>query len=298
MRFDWYQGTIQDDPRVVLDTMAKLGHEVRRNDRVGKMYRYTNGFEVHHNEHGVVASIACGGNGDENSAHAWATSDSAEEFANLVRDQWPDRHLVTRIDAAQDFVDPNAFRKLRRVGRRIARDKSMKFPMVADPLNPQAGRTQYIGSPTSEYRARIYEKGWEVYQKGLSALRGRFVPDPDSVRIEVPSLGVTCSPSDWVRCELQARPKDEDARRKAAMATPEQVWSFTEWAQEFARDALALDLERFYIRQRKLTTDERALRWMCRQYANVLHRTMGDLGDWACVGLQIGEILDQIEKKD
>jgi hypothetical protein len=299
VRFDWYQATIQDDPRRVIGTLGKLGHEVRSNDRVGKMYRYTQGFEVHHRERGVVARIACDG-ADMSTAHAWATSDEAQEFADLVREEWPDRHLVTRVDSCQDFIDGKAFQRLRKVGRKVAKQHRVSFPSISDELNPTAGRTQYMGSPSSEYRVRIYEKGWEVIGKAIGALHMRRLnvqaSDIDSIR--VPGLGRECYPGDWVRAEAQARPKEEAGRRAAAVASPEEMWAFSPWTHEMARDALALDLERFYFRTRKTSTDEKALRWMCRQYGNMLVRLHGDLGDWPCVGLEIGATLAKIEAED
>lgn len=293
MKFDWYQATISDSPMRVLQQIGKLGDEIRPNDRVGKMYRYTQGFEIHKAGH-VVACVAMGGQG-EGSAHAWATSDNAPPFADLVRNEWPEAHAVTRLDACEDFIDGTAFRRLCGVGRKVAKAHRVRFPSVSDELNPTAGRTQYLGAPSSEYRGRIYEKGWEVITKARGgALRAE---EGACESIRVPGIDRDCHPSEWVRMELQARPKDRIARVLAASATPEQVWTFTGWAHDLAREALALQLERFYIRQRKHTTDERALRFMCGQYGKMLSRLHADLGDWSCVGLQIGEVLAELERE-
>lgn len=299
MRFDWYQATINDSPVRVIQTLAKLGHEVRANDRVGKMYRYTQGFEVHHQQRGVVARIACNG-ADMGSAHAWATSDDAQEFAGAVREAWPDRHLVTRADSCQDFIDGDAFKRLRRVGRKVAKHHRVSFPSISDVLNPTAGRTQYMGSPSSEYRVRIYEKGWEVIAKtiGTMPMRRLNVKAGDFETIRVPGLDRECHPSHWIRAEAQARPKEQEGRLAAAIASPEEIWGFSPWTHEMARDAMELDLERYYYRTKKTSTDEKALRWMCRQYGNMLFRQLEDLGDWQCVGLQIGDTLAKIEAED
>jgi hypothetical protein len=105
-------------------------------------------------------------------------------------------------------------------------------------------------------------------------------------------------PGDWVRCELQARPKDEAGKRAAAAASPEQVWTFTAWAHEFAKDAMALDLERFYHRAHKYTSNEKTIRWMCHQYGNAMGVMHEELGDWACVGLQLGDLIAQIAAEE
>lgn len=290
MKFDWYQTTIEDDPRGVIDTLAKLGHEVRANDGIAKAYRYQQGFQVHHNQRGIVATILMGGNGKN--PHAWASSDEAPAFADLVRNEWHGRHLVTRLDVAEDFIEQGAYDRLRKVCRKVAKGHRLKFRQQADELNPMAGRTQYIGSNKSDYLGRLYEKGFEVLGKIPAIASGQFKPE-DISSIENESTGQLVNPADWTRLELQARPKQDEARRLAAVATPEQIWTFTDWTQDLAREALALDLERFFIRTRKISNDEQALRWMCRQYASVLQRLKADLGDWDCVGREIGDIIHQ-----
>lgn len=295
-KFDWYQTTIRAEPSLVLQTISKLGDQTRVNDRVGKMYRFQQGFEVH-KQGNPVAYIALGhGDGDDalHHAHAWATSDNAPAFADLVRNEWPDSHQVTRLDACHDFIDKTAFPRLCKIARKVAKEHRVKFPRIQDVLDPTAGVTQYLGAPSSEYRARIYEKGWEVVNKAMGGLRGKVTADQiDSVR--VPDIDRSCHPSEWVRLELQARPKDEAARTAAAHATPDQVWTFTSWSHHLAREAIALDLARFYVRQRKITTDERSLRFMCQQYGNMLIRLHSDLGDWSCVGLQIEQTIKDVE---
>lgn len=289
MRFDWYQATIEDTPAHTIETLKKLGHEVRQADGPAKAYRYKQGWEIHHNQRGVVARIFAGGNGEK--PHALASSDETDVFVDLVRNEWSERHLVTRMDAAQDFNEAGAYPRLYRVARKVAKARRMRFPAIADKLNPESGRTQYIGAKGSDYLGRLYEKGWEQMAKVKGLLPG--------MRLETilnTSTGEQVKPEDWVRLELQARPKGEEARRLAAVATPEQAWTFTEWTQELAREAMALDLERFYIRTRKMSKDEEAVRWMCHQYGGQLSRLQNDLGDWACVGLELGRIIKEQKK--
>lgn len=289
MRFDWYQTTIEDTPSRVVATLLKLGHEVRQADGPAKAYRYKQGWEIHHNQRGVVARIFAGGNGDK--PHALASSDETDAFVDLVRNEWAGKHLVTRMDSAQDFNEAGAYRRLRRVARKVAKARHMSFRAVVDELNPTAGRTQYIGSNKSDYLGRLYEKGFEQLAKVKGLLPGMHLDSITNM-----STGEQVKPEDWVRLELQARPQGEEARRLAAIATPEQAWSFTDWTQELAKEALALDLERFYVRTRKMSKDEEALRWMCQQYGGMLGRLHSDLGDYACVGLEIGRIIKEQQK--
>lgn len=291
MRFDWYQATIEASPAVVISTLQKLGHEVREADSIAKAYRYKQGWEIHHNQHGVVAKIFAGGNG--NNPHALASSDASDAFVDLVRNEWPDKHLVTRMDAAQDFNEAGSYRRLRRVARKVAKEHRMAFPAIGDELNRSAGRTQYIGSRKSDYFGRLYEKGWEQVAKQQALFKGGKLDVSMFPTVCNTATGEHVKPEDWTRLEIQARPQGEDARRLAAVATPEQAWMMTDWSQHLAREAMALDLERFYIRTRKVSEDEAALRWMCKQYGRMLSRQQADLGDWACVGLQIGELIKE-----
>lgn len=288
MRFDWYQATIEDTPQAAIEALKKLGHEVRQADSMAKAYRYKQGWEIHHNQRGVVAKIFAGGNGEK--PHALASSDATDEFVDLVRGQWPDRHLVTRMDAAQDFHEAGAYRKLHRVARKVAREHRMAFSGIRDELNDTAGRTQYIGSKKSDYFGRLYEKGWEQLAK-CRLLPGTQAKDYKSITNTI--TGEQVVPGDWVRLELQARPQGEEARRTAALATAAQAWTFTDWSQHLAREALGLDLERIYIRTHKTSKDEEALRWLCKQYGGMLSRLQADLGDWACVGLEIGRVIHE-----
>lgn len=289
MRFDWYQATIEAPAKDVLSAIGKLGHELRAADGLARRYRYEQGAAVHHHERGVVAHVFMGGNGGK--PHAYASSDATDEFVALVRQEWPDSHLVTRMDAAQDFNEQGAYERLRKVAKRVAREHRLKFAKVEDELDATAGRTQYVGSTSSDYRARLYEKGWEQVGKLLALYKGHRISPDSIVTITNTSTGEDVRPADWVRLELQARPKEEEARRLAAVATPEQAWTFTDWSQRLAREAMALELERFYMRTRKVSKDEEALRWMCQQYGGMLARLKTDLGDWACVGLEVGRIV-------
>lgn len=288
MRFDWYQATIEDKAENVLGNLKSLGHELRPADGRARMYHYRQGWEVHHNQRGVVAVVFAGGNGKY--PHALASAEHTDAFADLVRDKWRGRHLVTRADAAQDFNEEHAYDRIRPIARRIAKRHRLAFPKVEDELNACAGRTQYVGSPQSDYRARLYEKGWEQVAKLCAGLKNLPADAAGNVTaIQNLTTGEMVRPQDWTRIEFQARPRQEEGRRFVAEASPDSVWSVTPWAVELAAEAMALELERMTIRTRKESADEESFRWMCKQYGGLLSRYCADLGDWSCVGKQIGE---------
>ncbi len=292
MRFDWYQTTIEADPIQTLNTIAKLGDEVIAADGLAKRYRYDQGWQVTHRSKGVVATVFAGGNNGK--PHAFASSEATDEFVQLVRTEWPEHHLVTRMDAAEDFNDSTAFNRIRREALKIAKRHRLSFPSITDQINAKAGRTQYIGSPSSDYRGRLYEKGYEQLAKWREWFAHTYPQfEPHEPTAFTTPTGMAVRPEDWIRLEVQCRPDGEQARRAAAHATPEQAWTFTSWSHELAKAVLKLDLERIYIRQRKVSKDEQTLRWMCAQYGGMLTRLCSDLGDWKAVGLQIGDTIAQ-----
>ena len=287
MRFDYYSATIEDDPITVMKTLSKLGDQTltRRCDRLAKAYRYETGWEVIHPETGTACKIFAA---QGQRPFAFASSDATDSFADAIREEWPSRHLVTRMDPCQDFYDEKARAKIRRLMWSVARERNMSYQVIRSPLDKTKGQTTYLGSPTSDYRMRLYDKGWERFSS-VQARLGRANVDPEAVTFAAHD-GTLIRPGDWIRAELQARPQGEEARRAAAVATPEQAWGFTDWTHELARRAFSLDLERAYIRLRKLSKDDEALRWMVRQYRGPLQRLAEQLGGWDCVGLTLSEI--------
>lgn len=277
MRFDYYGAGIEDDNRAVVEQLSKLGHKLEPCHNLAKAYHYTDGFTVLNEQTGMACRVFLK---DGQRPYAFASSDATDAFVDVVRDAWPDRHLVTRCDPCQDYYDADARKKLSRLMTRTAKARRMRLQKIFDPLDKTAGQTIYLGSPSSEFRMRTYDKGWEQFGKLQKLFGKQGMQLQTDVTLQAQE-GIQVRPGDWIRTELQARPKDEQARRLLATATPEQAWGFTDWTHELAKEAFALDLERLFVRARKVSKDEEALRWMCRQYAGPLLRLAEDVGDCA-----------------
>jgi hypothetical protein len=68
------------------------------------------------------------------------------------------------------------------------------------------------------------------------------------------------------------------------------------WLREVWKGVSGLDLEPVEVRKGyRQSDDERAYRYLLAQYGSVLSRMQRDLGDWACVGMQIGSDLAESE---
>lgn len=272
MRFDWYQATIPVHPVVLVETIKNFlapGGDVQEGR--GK-HNYHQSFTVRDQRGERVALVLAGGpNGHPNAA---ASGASTEAFVSLVREQWPEHH-VTRFDAAEDFCEAGAWDRLETVCRGVAKDHGVKARLIL-PDDLSEGRTYYMGAPTSDVRVRLYEKTAEV-RRGLPPDRWSEVPE------------------NWVRLETQVRPR-KDFKKIAAMVEPQIAWGFSGWTSQLAAKALHIELERIKMQAGRETDDERAFRFMLRQYGRVFLNMRRDLGNWECVGLTIGEGLKKLGK--
>lgn len=281
MRFDWYEATILDDPARVFEQLRKLGHEVKPCDGLARGRHYRQGFQVLHNQAGTVATVLLGGNPRKDGqphAFAWATSDNTDQFVDLVRDQWSGRHLVARLDSAEDIVqEGGCTRQVFRVMRAVGKRHRLQATRQADVIDKTAGVTQYLGAPGSDVRARGYEKGYEVVGKIDACMRLGKIPK-DDLWLTNTSTGEMVRPADWFRLELQVRPREQEARERFSDIEPAEVWGCTRWARELAEEVLALELEAVVMRTKKRTSREEKLAWMCRAYGKAimdLHQEKG-----------------------
>lgn len=257
-RFDWYQGTIDDYPRVVADALMQMpnAHDLKHG-RGRLNYRESTsivGIDGH-----TLATVLHGGlNGAPN---AFGTGENAEAFADIVRRTWPEAHRVTRMDSAEDVKMP--FSVAQSACQAIAAELRIKGQTHA-PDDPEDGATYYMGSPTSRQRIRVYEKG-----KQLRAL-GHDDADPLALRFE-----------------LQQRPNDRNAKLQAASLGPDEAWGATPLTRRVA-GVFGHDVERVVVRQRLVSTYDRTHAAMLAQYGGHLAEMLSRHGSWDLVGEQLG----------
>lgn len=272
MKFDWYQATVSAEAGLVLDALqaglrpSKVTHSKGRYN-----YRHTTTMQADDDD--TLAVVFHGGkNGDPNVA---LTGQATEQGVGVLRGAFP-RHRVTRFDAAEDFIQVGVWERLERVLRGVAADHGVKGRAIV-PDDVSEGRTYYLGAPSSDVRVRLYEKTAEQRRK-LPENRWGEVPDG------------------WSRLECQVRPSDRQVREFCAGLDASDVWGFSAWTKAAAAQALQLDVERLHSRIKRERDDDRALRVMVQQYANVLRRHKDQLGDWACLGLTLGEMVESLDR--
>ncbi len=174
-------------------------------------------------------------------------------------------HRCTRVDSCYDVEEPGAFEALLKPCLQVKKDYKLKGSKAGDWEDfPEDGRTLYVGANTSPVKLRLYEKGHQPEYRHL----GR---------------------PDWVRIELQVRPTKE-AKDAYSRADSLAVWGASAWSRELAGLVLAAELAPLPAGTTyKLSEQERALRFMCKQYGPHMIGLRNDLGSWEAVGLWLAD---------
>lgn len=271
---DWYQTTIHDAIQNVVPMLedALNCHVVEA--KTGMMGYDWRGF-LNDDEGITRATLLYGSrNPNQNKPHAFATSESAQKFMDVMRNEWAGRHTVTRIDVAEDMYGQGLFEEIQAKMVQLSKKQRITTSVAGDWLSDdkRGGRTIYLGAPTSDVRARLYEKGKEVANK-LFFSKGYAVPEG--------------FPMDWVRLELQCRPTR--LQREVAATIPlEQFWGFAKWSNRLAEDVFSMSVPRVAQIDWKKSRDEEVLKWVGKQYGKLFLRRLDKLGSWEAVGKELG----------
>jgi len=288
-RFDWYAATINvavDDLRSVLTRDLAGTASPEEGARHGFHNR-----EVIRDRAGVtVATILHGGNGDI--PHAFASSDHAPAFVDVVRSYWPERHRVSRMDAAIDFdsgddtwddlyaLCGDLADGVRFEGDTRKRVSKITTSQVGNWRHAPYSRTFYVGAMQSAVLLRLYEKGAKARMD--AERHGQARPDVSD---------------NWVRAEIQVRP-DGPSKTTAAKASPRDAFGYSEWSRELIRRLDGSDVERVNVKERRDSDHERAMQAMVHQYRNHLLIDVANLGGWAALGEDLRRRLETGEGSD
>ena len=252
--------TIQEDSETVAEVLASaLGAQL---EVARGMLGYSLSRVVKREGETLARVLYGGRNGNP---HVITTSGAVDDVVPVLRAAWADDHQVTRMDSAQDFDGAGAFARIR--GQLLARAESGRLS-VTEMQSTRGGvlsRTVYLGAPSSPVRVRLYEKGAMNLQNG----------------------DLTSSP-DWVRLEIQVRPKGAPARVAAATVDPVEAWGFSAWTRDLARDILSVDVDRVNMNLKREPDYARALLFLERQYSATLRKALVVEGSWDAVGRRIG----------
>jgi hypothetical protein len=281
MRFDWYQGTVYDDEKSVLSHLSGYFNEVFRDaDALAKKARYDHGYTLRNTSTGEEVKVFAGGHNGIHGTHFCATGENAIIVSQAIRRQWAGGHHVTRADACQDLHGPDLFRSIRRKMLRVAKKHSIAAKYEADAIDQLAGATQYLGAPSSDYRARGYQKGLQQRSQALAGMRGYKCDVKALLRDVQVQLqdGTLVDARDLVRVEAQIRPPTKKGKLALATLEPEQCFAFSPWLVDLAQSVLDMNLAKIDIRGQKVTDLDHKVRWMLKQYGPVLDELIDSYG--------------------
>lgn len=272
-RFDWYQATVEQPPLWLRGALQEAAGGVDRTCwQDGRpLSRYGRCEVLVGSDGGELLQLHSGGGAEW--PHVLATGAAADRAAHVLRSVAP-RHLVSRGDVCEDLDAEGWFDQAHRVLLDVAKERRMKPRVAGDWFGgSDAGRTAYLGSPTSAVIVRVYEKGLE--------LRGKY-----------PKVATEISPT-WARMEVQVRPAKRAAKLQMARVDASDWWGCSSYSQMLADRLLGNETPRLKVGTIYRAADlDRAEQHMITQYGKVFQAMHDRLGSWEAVGRYIGERLD------
>jgi len=266
VEFDAYTATVRGvDPSDMLKMLFDrrcVGWDMRQG-------RGHHGFEtrvaLRDETGGEAAAVAWGGmHADAGTVMIEVKGSPSRDMVPMIRDRYPD-HACTRVDAAYDLDKVGAWDELLTEVVDVKSKFNLRGEKRGDWDFPDDGRTMYLGA-TSTVRVRLYEKGKQPEYRD-------------------------CGHPDWVRLEVQVRPKKE-ARQVYTTLDAMEVWGASKYTRELASRVLQRELDPFPAGTvRRLSSRDRALDFMCEQYGSHLLSLKEDLGSWECLGLTLSEMI-------
>lgn len=261
-RFDAYTATTKAaDHKDLLGMLWKPGDTIR----IAKGHHgFAQRGAISGAHGGEVGSVSWGGTHGE-LVMMEAKGERTPEVVDELRARY--EHRCTRVDSCYDVDQPGAFDLMLSPCLQVKKNHRLKGSKAGDWDDfPEDGRTLYLGAQTSPVRLRLYEKGHQPEYRHLNR-------------------------PDWVRLELQVRPAKE-AKEAYSKADSLAVWGASAWARELA--GLVLESELVPLpagTTYRLPEEERAIRFMCKQYGNHMISMFNRLGSWEEVGLQLAETI-------
>jgi hypothetical protein len=265
-KFDWYTASIPTKPQIVIDCLAS---EFEYSEVIPTPAKngYERAFKIARGDT-TLATIMFGGNTGSN-VYASASGGDSPAFAEMVRREFPGHGLI-RADVALDFDEEGAWESLSGLAIATADEFRLKVEHHGDFHREENGRTINIGSRSSAAYKRLYEKGKQLK-----------LPDHPN----------------WVRDELEFKPKNAYAKLAYASASPEEIWHSTKWSRSIW-EALFGPSSTLCVAPagsiRVPGDDERAMDFMAKQYGNVLRRKLESLGgDIESFGLFMARLVSE-----
>jgi DNA relaxase NicK len=221
-------------------------------------------------ETGIEVGAVMWGGGQGERTFIEVKGERSPEVVEALRSRFS--HRATRLDSCADFDAPGAFDSLLGSCMAVKQRHRLKGERHGDWQDfPELGRTQYLGSPQSVTRLRLYEKGKQREYEHLAR-------------------------PDWVRAELQVRPAKE-AKTAFSSLSASEVWGASGWSRDLAGEILANHVDPHPAGTTWRKSDlEVKLTWACKQYGATFVELVEQLGSWECLGLTLREKIAELKE--
>ena len=163
--------------------------------------------------------------------------------------------------------------------RAVSQVRGIKSMLAGDWERAEAGRSYYLGSPASPFRAVLYEKGIEMAAEIAAA---GHPPRPDLIRLEG-----------------RFRPQSVGAKVVASTLQPHQVWGCSRWAPDVLKAVLSCDVRRVQMSEYRVPDTILSRRAMVKQYSKTIANIIAEADhDEASVGSTIMSIFDSVQREN
>jgi hypothetical protein len=280
--FDWYQATVPRPLEDVLEALDGMAPGLKLSHGRG-VHSYLHSVTLGNSDYGEVARVWHGGVNPH--PHAVVSGQWAESGAKIIRGAFP-QHSVSRLDVREDYIEPGAFDQIQPHLLDAATRFHVEVGTAGDHLLRMRARTTYVGSSSSPVRVRLYDKRAEVMDK--------LPPGtiPRAIAFQRAGYQQETFPDHWTRLEAQIKPKGKQAKALFATIEPVEAFGASPWLRHVWKAVEGTELEPVQCGSVwRPSDDERALRYMLKQYGPLLLGMKADLGSWACVGEQLGHEL-------
>lgn len=251
MRFDAYAGSIKTD-RPFEEVAHVFAHDLGAVIARGKALRRVG--EVLRVEHGGHCAVWVGRDHGNDSIYFEAKGESTPEVVKSVRARF--EHGVSRVDVCEDYDEEEAFQRLRNIIT-AAKGPRVRGFFERLPDDPAEGATWAAGVRGSVAYLRLYEAG-----KMKERLHHRR--------------------PNWVRCEIEARPKSRDKAAVASMS-PLEVCGLSAWTHRVAEAVTTVEVPR-YEAQREAPTFDKTTLYLARAFRRHWEEMLAHGETWPCIG--------------
>jgi hypothetical protein len=253
LQFDWYEGTVYE--QAFDDVAYTLGRQISRvfelkPARPAMNYYHGTAITVFGRP---VVTLSHGGNPG---THFKVTGQDSVQVTEIIRELFT--HEVSRCDIRLDYKSPTIFDNLWEMMEELAKSRTLSIGRLGDWDYGIKGRTGTIGSRKSETFARLYEKGKKEKE------------DPE-----------------WVRLELEIKPKRQKTRLEVSRAPIDQLWGMSVWSQLLASELM--DYTPYLIEKEvwQKSDLEKRKTSMYNQYGNTLNEMIEASVSPEMLGIQI-----------